>query len=104
MRTKVIFFSNKKIFLTFLLVFLYFFLSEHFRIKRNMHITNIFYAYFEYFLYLCEIYLFKMRMSFNFQNYQFTIGEHNSKNVIFVHFPYNLQWKNELKAKFPTAK
>ena len=43
-------------------------------------------------------------MSFILQNYRFSIGEHNGKNVIFVHFPYNQQWKNELKTKFPTAK
>jgi len=43
-------------------------------------------------------------MSFNPQNYQFLTGEHHNKNVIFVHFPYNAQWKNELKTKFPTAK
>jgi site-specific recombinase XerD len=43
-------------------------------------------------------------MSFNLQNYQFTTGEHRNKNVIFVHFPYNSQWKDELNAKFPTAK
>ena len=43
-------------------------------------------------------------MSFNYQNYQFSIGEHHSKKVIFVHFPYNSLWKNELKEKFPSAK
>ena len=43
-------------------------------------------------------------MPFNHQNYQFLTGELHSKNVIFVHFPYNLLWKNELKEKFPTAK
>ena len=43
-------------------------------------------------------------MSFNYQNYQFSIGEHHSKNVVLVHFPYNLLWKNELKEKFPSAK
>ena len=48
--------------------------------------------------------IFKMRMSFNPQNYQLTIGEHNNDNVIFVHFPYNLQWKNELRNKFPAVK
>jgi len=45
-----------------------------------------------------------MRMSFNLQNYQFKTGEHHNKNVIFVHFPYNPQWKNELKEKFSVAK
>ena len=43
-------------------------------------------------------------MPFNLQNYQFLTGEHHNKNVIFVHFPYNLLFKNELKKKFPTAK
>ena len=43
-------------------------------------------------------------MSFNHQNYQFLIGEHNNKRVIFVRFPYNLLLQNELKEKFPTAK
>ncbi|MDR0232098.1 MAG: site-specific integrase [Dysgonamonadaceae bacterium] len=45
-----------------------------------------------------------MRMSFNHQNYQFLTGEYQNKNVIFVHFPYNLLLKNELKEKVPTAK
>ncbi|MCL2597472.1 MAG: site-specific integrase [Paludibacter sp.] len=43
-------------------------------------------------------------MSFNYQNYQFSTGEHHNKNVIFVHFPYNLLLKNELKQRFSTAK
>ena len=43
-------------------------------------------------------------MSFNSQNYQFSIGEHHSKNVVLVHFHYNLLWKDELKEKFPSAK
>ncbi|MCL2510909.1 MAG: phage integrase N-terminal SAM-like domain-containing protein [Bacteroidales bacterium] len=42
-------------------------------------------------------------MSFNSKNYQFSVGEHRDKNVIFVHFHYNSLLKNELKAKFPTA-
>ena len=45
-----------------------------------------------------------MRMSFNIQNYQFSIGEHHNKNVIFVHFPYNPQLKKELKERFSFAK
>ena len=45
-----------------------------------------------------------MRMAFNPQNYKFSIGEHHDKKVIFVSFPYNLQWQQELKEKFPTAK
>ena len=43
-------------------------------------------------------------MSFNIQNYKFSTGEHCSKKVIFVYFPYNLLLKNELREKFPTAK
>ena len=45
-----------------------------------------------------------MRMSFNPQNYQFSTGEHHNKNVIFVNFPYNLLWKDELRENFPTVK
>ena len=43
-------------------------------------------------------------MSFNLQNYQFITGQIYNKNVIFVHFPFNTLWKNELKQKFSTAK
>ena len=43
-------------------------------------------------------------MSFNHQNYQFSVGEHHSKNVIFVHFCYNPQWQKELKEKFSAAR
>ena len=43
-------------------------------------------------------------MSFNNLNYQFSTGEHRNKNVIFARFPYNQQWINELRGKFPTAK
>ena len=43
-------------------------------------------------------------MPFNLKNYQFSAGEHHDKKVIFVHFPYNLLWKNELKEKFSSAK
>ena len=45
-----------------------------------------------------------MRISFNYQNYQFSTGEHKNISVIFVFFPYNPQWQKELKEKFPTAK
>jgi len=45
-----------------------------------------------------------MRMSFNSQNYKFSTGEHHNKNVIFVHFTYDLLLKNELKEKFPSVK
>jgi len=47
--------------------------------------------------------IFKIRMSFNLQNYQFSTGERNGKNVIFVQFQYNPLLKKELKKKFPTA-
>jgi len=43
-------------------------------------------------------------MSFNTENYKFTVGKHDNKNVILVHFPYSLALKNELKQKFSTAK
>ena len=43
-------------------------------------------------------------MSLNLQNYTFSPGELQDKKVIFVHFPYNLIWKDELKEKFSTAK
>ena len=43
-------------------------------------------------------------MSFNTQNYQFTIGVHHDKNVVFVHFTYNSLLKDELRKKFPAAK
>ena len=43
-------------------------------------------------------------MSFNSQNYQFSIGEHRDKSVIFVHFPYDVQLIKELKEKFPAAR
>ena len=42
-------------------------------------------------------------MSFNYQNYQFSTGVHHDKKVIFVHFPYHSQWKNELNKKFSAA-
>ena len=66
-----------------------------------MRISNIYYTF------AVEnsiINIFKMRMLFNPQNYKFSIGEHHDKKVIFVSFPYNLQWQQELKEKFPTAK
>jgi hypothetical protein len=43
-------------------------------------------------------------MSFNPQNYQFSLGEHRDKSVVFVHFPYDLLRKDELRDKFPTVK
>lgn len=43
-------------------------------------------------------------MSFNVQNYKFSVGEYEGQNVIFVHFPYNLQLKNDLRVKFPIAR
>ena len=43
-------------------------------------------------------------MSFNPQNYRFSIGKYNNSNVIFVHFLFNMVLKKELREKFPTAK
>jgi site-specific recombinase XerD len=45
-----------------------------------------------------------MRMSFNVQNYQFSIGEYENKNVIFVHFKYSPSLKKELREMFSVAK
>ena len=43
-------------------------------------------------------------MSFNCTNYQFSTGEHRDKKVILVQFPYNQQYRDELRLKFPTAR
>jgi len=43
-------------------------------------------------------------MSFNLQNYRFSIGEHRQENVIFVQFHFSYELKDELKTKFPAAK
>ena len=43
-------------------------------------------------------------MAFNPKNYQFSIGEHENKLVIFVLFQYNMLWDKELKEMFPTEK
>jgi|GEM_PF-6035059 len=43
-------------------------------------------------------------MLFNNQNYQFAIGKHQNKEVVFVHFPYNPQLQKKLKEKFSSAK
>ena len=43
-------------------------------------------------------------MPFNPQNYQFTIGEHRDKNVVFAHFPFSQSLNDELKVKFPAVK
>ena len=43
-------------------------------------------------------------MSFHLQNYQFAVGEHHGKSVIFAQFPYNQSLKDELREKFPSAK
>ena len=43
-------------------------------------------------------------MTFSYKNYQFSAGVHHNKSVIFVHFPANLQRKNELRERFPSAK
>ena len=40
-----------------------------------------------------------MRMSFNPQNYQFSAGKYNNSNVIFVHFPFDMVLKKELREK-----
>ena len=45
-----------------------------------------------------------MRMSFNIQNYQFSIGKHYNNDVIFIHFPYNPQLQKELREKFSSVK
>jgi site-specific recombinase XerD len=45
-----------------------------------------------------------MRMSFNVQNYQFSVGEHDNNNAIFVHFKYSLLLKKELREQFSAAK
>ncbi|MDR0795410.1 MAG: site-specific integrase [Tannerella sp.] len=45
-----------------------------------------------------------MRTSFKTQNYQFSIGEHEDKSVILVHFKYDPTLKNELRERFPSAK
>ena len=37
-------------------------------------------------------------MAFLLSNYQFSIGSHRDKNVIFIEFPNNTQLKNELRA------
>jgi len=56
------------------------------------------------FLYFCGILLNKMVMAFNLQNYKFSTGEHRDRKVIFVHFPKNQVWQNELRGKFAVAK
>ena len=43
-------------------------------------------------------------MSFNPENYQFSIGKHYNESVIFVHFKYNPLLQKDLKEKFPAAK
>jgi hypothetical protein len=43
-------------------------------------------------------------MSINPKNYQFSIGEHQNKGVIFVHFQYNQLWHKDLKEKFSSAR
>ena len=43
-------------------------------------------------------------MAFNYKNYQFSKGEHRDNKVIFIYFPLNTLWKNELKVKFPSTK
>jgi len=43
-------------------------------------------------------------MSFNSQNYKFSVGEHYDKSVIFVHFKFSQLLKDELKNKFSSVK
>ena len=43
-------------------------------------------------------------MPFNSQNYQFTIGGHRDKNVVFVHFAFSQSLNDELKVNFPAVK
>ena len=43
-------------------------------------------------------------MSFNHQNYRFSIGEHRDRNVVFVHFNYNPLLQKDLREKFSTVK
>jgi len=43
-------------------------------------------------------------MSFDAKNYEFTTGTLDDKSIIWVHFPYNVQFKDELKAKFSSVK
>jgi len=40
----------------------------------------------------------------DFSNYQFSIGQHKSKNVIFIKFDYNEKHKKDLQSRFPSAK
>jgi len=56
-------------------------------------------------LFYCRLtHISKIRMSFNSKNYQFSMGEHRDRNVVFVHFHFSSILKNELKIKFPSAK
>jgi len=43
-------------------------------------------------------------MAFELKNYQFSLGEHKGKSVIWVQFPNNDTLREELKLAFPTAK
>ena len=43
-------------------------------------------------------------MPFNLQNYQFSIGKHGDRVVIFVYFHYNPLLQKDLTDKFPAAK
>ena len=62
------------------------------------------YAWIVYYFILLRKSIYKMRMSFNSQNYQFSAGEHRDKKVILIYFNYNALLHKELKDKFPTAK
>jgi calcineurin-like phosphoesterase family protein len=43
-------------------------------------------------------------MPFNLKNYQFSIGIHHDKNVIWMKFPNNQTLRTKLKQQFPSAK
>ena len=43
-------------------------------------------------------------MAFDSKNYQYSTGEYENKNVIFVHFQYNPVLHKELKERFSAAK
>ncbi|MFC4634529.1 tyrosine-type recombinase/integrase [Dokdonia ponticola] len=38
------------------------------------------------------------------KDYSFTLGQHKNKNVIWIAFPYDIQLKNKLTTKYPSAK
>ena len=42
-------------------------------------------------------------MAFNLKNYNFALGKHHDKNVIWVQFPNDVTLRNELKQHFPSV-